>query len=281
MENMKNLSIKIEGNEQIISLLARNEEIVKMVSKFQVAVEELNAKQKKLEYHHALLGKDLTPVEKVKNDRRKALEDTTIVVARIMQVFAHDKEKSKLQAKLFHITSEYIQNCLDMELIKLSKNIWLMANKHGGYALTFVDKIKSALNPDNLKITGKFEKEFGLNQAMLRDIEEANISFIEAMLRFEDAMNEKEDLLIKIKKINKQIKKLLADKIDHLTMLFEKDHPNFYNEYQALRDKQLQKQPKESNDQETDFAELLLDNNLVKPAPKTGRAQKKSKTEEN
>ncbi len=277
MENIRNLTLKMDGNEQIISLLSRNDAIVKMVSKFQVAVEELNSKQKKLEYQHALLGKDLSPIEKLKNDRRKELEDRTMTAVRIMQVFAHDKEKSKLQAKLFHITSEYIQNCLDMELIKLSKNIWLIANKHGGYALTFIDKIKSALNPENLKITAKFEKEFGLNQDMLRNIEDANLSFIEAMLLFEEAMNEKEDLLIKIKKINKQIKKLLADKVDHLALMFETDHPDFYNEYRVLRDKQLQKQPKEANDQETDFADLLLDDVQLKPTLKPRKAPGKAK----
>ncbi len=274
MENIKNLTLKMEGNALLIDLLTKNIEIVNSVSKFQSALEQLNSNQQKLEYLNALLNKDVTSVEKVKNDRRKALEDRTMVVIRIMQVFAHDKKKSKLQSRLYHLNSEYVQNCTDMELIKISKRIWRIANKTGGYALTFVDKIKSALNPENLKATNKFEKEFGLNSSMIRNIEEANISFIEAMLIYDDAMNEKEERALKMKKINKQIKKLLANKIDRLALMFENDNPGFYADYRELRDKQLQKQKKETNDQKTNFSELLQGENQAKPKLKRKSIQK-------
>jgi hypothetical protein len=266
MENMKNLTLKMDNNAQIISLLSRNIEIVNKVSKFQAAVDQLHSNQKKLEDLHALISKDTTTIEKVKHDRRKELEERTMAVIRIMQVFAHDKKKSKLQSRLYHLTSEYVQNCMDMELIKISKKIWMIANKSGGYALTFVDKIKSALNPENLKATNKFEKEFGLNSAMIKNIEEASLSFIEAFLLYEVAMKEKEKVSLKIKKINKQTKKLLADKIDQFALLFEKDKPAFYNDYHELREIQLQKKVKETMNQETDFPDLLLDKDQVNQA---------------
>jgi len=274
MKNMKNLTLKLDGNAQIIGLLSRNIEILNKISKFQVAVEKLNSNQKKLVDLHTLISKDITAIEKVKNDRRKELEDRTMTVIRIMQVFAHDKKKKKLQRRLYHLTSEYVQNCLDMELIKISKKIWLIANKFGGYAFTFLSKIKSSLNPDNLKATNKFEKEFGLNASMIKNIEEANISFIEAMLLYLGEMEEKEKVAMKMKEINKQTKKLLANKIDRFALLFESENPVFYKEYRQLRDKQLQKPVKELLDQESNPINILDEEvpmNQVKPKlkPKT------------
>jgi len=272
MENIKNLTLKLDSNAQIINLLSRNIEILNKVSKFQVAVDQLNSNQKKLVDLLALLSKDITTIEKNKYDQRKELEDRTMSVIRIMQVFAHDKKKKKLQRRLYHLTSEYIQNCLDMELIKISKKIWLLANKFGGYALTFVNKIKSSLNPDNLKASNKFEKEFGLNPVMIKNIEEANIRFIEAMLLFQDEMEEKEKVAMKIKEINKKTKKLLTNKIDRFVLMFENENPCFFHEYRELREDQLYKQIKETNDQETDFQDLLLDENQMNPVePKVKR----------
>ena len=274
MENIKDLTLKLEGNAQVINILSNNAEIVNKVSKFQVAVEQLNSNQQKLVELHALLSRDITPVEKVYNDRRKDLEEKTMSVIRIMQVFAHDKKKNKLQRRLYHLTTEYIQSCPDMDLIKLSKKIWLMANKFGGYALTFVTKIKASLNPDHSKATNKFEKEFGLNSVMIRNIEEANIRFIDAMLNYTGVLKQKEKVAMKIKKINKQTKKLLANKIDRFALLFETENPDFYNEYCGLRDKQLQKKVKATVAQETDFSELLVNENqlnVTEPKPKPKR----------
>ena len=263
MENIENLPLKMERNAQVISILSLNAEIWKKVSKFQEAVDRLISNQEKLVELQALLNKDITVIENAKNERRKELEDSTITVVRIMQVFAHDKKKGKLQRKLFHLTYEFVENCMDLELIDISKEIWLIANKFGGYALTFESKIKAALNPENGKATSKFEKEFGLNPGMIKNLEEAILSFINAMIPYNKEMAGKAKVAIKMKEINKKTKKLLSNKIDRLVLMFENENPGFYKEYHELREDHYYKHVKETINQEADFNELLPDDKLV------------------
>ena len=270
MENTGNFALKMDRNAQVISILSRNAEVWKKVSKFQEAVDRLISNQEKLVELQALLNKDITVTEKAKNERRKELEDRTMTVVRIMQVFAHDKKKGKLQRKLYHLTYEFIENCMDLELVEISKEIWLIANKFGGYALTFVSKIKAALDPENVKATNKFEKEFGLNPDMIKNLEEAILSFIKAMIPYNEEMAEKGKVVIKMKAINKKTKKLLTNKIDRLVLMFENENPGFYKEYHDLREDHYYKHVKETINQETDFNELLLnENELVETKPKS------------
>jgi len=263
MENFGNFTLKMDRNAQVIGILSRHAEVWNKVSKFQNAVDRLNSSQEKLVELHALLNKDISSIEIIKNERRKILEDRTMTVIRIMQVFAHDKKKGKLQRKLFHLNYEYIENCLDLELINISKDIWLIANKFAGYALTFVSKIKAALDPENVKATNKFEKEFGLHADMIKNLEEAILSFIKAMIPYNEEMAEKEKVATKMKAINKKVKKLLTNKIDGLVLMFENENSTFYKEYHELREDHYYKQVKETIGQETDFQDLLLDDTLV------------------
>lgn len=263
MENIENLPLKMERNAQVISVLSRNAEVWNKVSKFQAAIDRLISNQEKLVELQALLNKDITIIEKEKNERRKELEDRTMTLVRIMQVFAHDKKKGKLQRKLFHLTYEFVENCMDLELIDISKDIWLIANKFGGYALTFESKIKAALNPENGKATSKFEKEFGLNADMIKNLEDSILSFIKAMIPYNEEMAGKAKVAIKMKEINKKTKKLLANKIDRFVLMFENENPGFYKEYHDLREDHYYTHVKETINQETDFNELLVDDKLV------------------
>ena len=278
MENIENFALKMNRNAQVMSVLSRNMEIWNKVSKFQNAVDELVLNQKKLDELYSLLKRDITDIEKTKADRRKELEDKTMMLVRIMQVFAHDKKKGKLQRKLYHLTYEYIENCMDLELIDISKEIWLIANKFGGYALTFVTKIKAALDPENVKATNKFEKEFGLNPDMIKNLEDAILHFIKAMLPYNIEMAEKEKVATKMKGIIKKTKKLLTNKIDRMVLMFENENPGFYKEYHELREDHYYKNVKETINQEANFEDLLLDENekveaksKTKPK-KTGKA---------
>lgn len=270
MENIENFNLKMDRNMQVIGILSRNAGVWKKVSKFQAAVDQLNSNQEKLVELQGLLNKDITAIEKAKNERRKELEDRTMTVVRIMQVFAHDKKKAKLQRKLFHLTYQFVENCLELELVEISKKIWLIANKFGGYAITFVSKVKAALDPENVKATNKFEKEFGLNPDMIKNLEDAILNFIKATIPYNNEMAEKEKVAIKMKQINKKTKKLLTNKIDRLVLMFENENPGFYNEYYNLREDHHNKQAKDSINQETDFNELLpVENELVETKPKS------------
>jgi len=273
MENIENLSLKMEISAQVIGILSRYAEVWKKVSKFQAAVDRLTLNQEKLMELMSLLNTDISNIEKAKNDRRKELEERTMTVVRIMQVFAHDKKKGKLQRKLYHLTYEYFDNCLDLELVEISKEIWLIANKFGGYAITFVNKVKAALDPENVKATNKFEREFGLNPDMIKNLEDAILNFIKAMFPYNEEMAEKEKLGLKMKEINKKNKKLLTNKIDRFVLMFENENPGFYKEYHDLREEHSYKHVKETINQETDFQDLLRDEN----EPVEAKPKQKSK----
>lgn len=277
MEKIENFTLKMDRNVQVLGILSRHAEVWNKVSKFQVAVDQLDTNQKKLVDLQALLSKDISAIEKTKEERRKELEDRTMTLVRIMQVFAHDKKKAKLQRKLYNLTYEYIENRLDLELIEISKTIWLIANKFAGYELTFVSKIKAALDPDDVKAINKFEKEFGLNPEMIKNLEDSILGFIKAMLPYNVEMAEKEKVATKIKEINKKTKKLLTNKIDRFVLMFENENPGFYKEYHDLREDHYFKQVKETINQETDFQDLLLGENemvVAKPKPKAPNPQK-------
>lgn len=267
MENTKNYATKLDGYKQIISLLSGNNEILNKVSRFQTAAEQLSYNEKKLMDLQPLLSKDITSSEKVRNKRRGELIEKIMPVIRIMQVFAFDKKKKKLQKRLEYLTLEYVQNCSDNKLIKISKKIWLIAIKYGEYSTTFISKIKSSLNPDKSKTNIKFKKEYGLTPDMIKNIEDSNIRFIESMLLYQGGLKEKEKVAMKMKKINKQTENLISNKLDRFVLLFEKQNPNFYSEYCVLREKQEPKksmeteEPKKSTEpsnQEADQKNLMI-----------------------
>jgi len=116
---------------------------------------------------------------------------------------------------------------------------------------------------------------------MIKNLEDSILNFIKAMLPYHEEMAEKEKLAIKMKEINKKTKKLLTNKIDHLVLMFENEHPDFYKEYHDLREDHHYKHIKETTIQETDFHELLPDENeLVETHPKSkSKKNKKDNTE--
>ncbi|MEI6137844.1 MAG: hypothetical protein WCP85_01185 [Mariniphaga sp.] len=234
MERISDFSTKLDRNAQIIGVLSKYSIVWHNNTKFQHVYDQLVSNQVKLDELFVLFGKDLSTFDVEKNIRRKQLEEKVLTIVRIMQTFANDKMKMKLQQRLYHLNLEYIQNCTDDELIKIAKKNWLIANKFGGYALTFVNKIKASLNPDNLKNINKFEKRFGLNPEMIKNLEEALLRFIEAKVQYQVEVEEKEKLANKIKEINKQSKKLIFNKIDQFVLLVEIDQPDFYREYRNL-----------------------------------------------
>jgi len=258
MKKIKNYAEKLDSYAEIISLLSNNNEIPKKISRFQIAVEQLNSNQKNLMELYPLLNKDITSSEKVKNKRRVELIEKHMPVIRIMQAFAFDKKKKNLQKQVEYLTSDYIQNCSDNELIKISKKIWLIATKNAGYATTYTDKIKSTLNPNESKANIKFKKEYGLKPEMIKNIEESNIKFIESLLIYKAEMKEKEKIAMKMKKINKQTKNLVTNKIDRFVLLFERENPSFFNDYSAIREKQKLTELAETTNQEANPQNLSV-----------------------
>ena len=263
---MKDITLKLDRNDKIISLLSQNIEILNKVSRFQTAIKQLEYYQKKLLDLNSKVEKDLSPIEKEMADRREALIELLIPVIRIMQVFAHDRKKENLQQKLYFLTPENIQDASDTELVKISKKIWLVANKFGGYSLSFSSKIKSLLDPDKSTDTIKFEKEYGLSPNMIKNLEKAILSFIKSMVVFKVERDEKEKLATKVKKFNRLTKKLISNKIDRFAILFESKNPDFYHQYCEIRGNQLKKQEKESLVQESDPIDILADELPVSPA---------------
>ena len=256
MEKIKNFHSKLEENAQIIDVLSKNHEILNKVSRFHDHYEVLLSNQKKLIDLNLMFSKDLTSVEKFKNSKRNELIDNTMIVIRVMHAFATDNHKKKLQVRLEHLTPEFLHDCPDLELIKVSKKVWLIANQYGGYSTTFADKIKSALNPENSKANLKFETKYGLLPEMIKNIEESTIGFIESMLQYQEAMKAKELVANEMKMNFKQSKKLLTNKIDKFALLFEKKNPKFYTEYSQAREKQNKKTIAEIVEQELEFQDI-------------------------
>lgn len=258
MKNKTYYDVELDSNNKIISLLSSNDQILKKVSRFQIAADQLISNQKKMMEFHPQLSKDITATEKTRNKRRTELIDKNLPVLRILQAFAFDKKKKGLQKQLDNLTLDYIEKCPDKKLIKISKKIWLLATKYSGYATTYVDKIKSTLHPDETKAMIKFKNEYGLKPEMIKTLEDSNIKFIESILLHQSEMKEKEKVAAKMKKINKQTKNLLSNKIDRFALMFEKDNPNFYLEYRTLREKPAAKESTEVSDQEVNPEKVLI-----------------------
>jgi len=258
MENENNYEVELDSNNKIISLLSSNDQILKKVSRFQIATDQLISNQKKMMEFHPQLSKDITATEKTRTKRRTELIDKNLPVLRILQAFAFDKKKKGLQKQLDYLTLDYIKKCTDKKLIKISKKIWLLATKYSGYATTYVDKIKSTLHPNETNAMIKFKNEYGLKPEMIKTLEDSNIKFIEAILLHQSEMKEKEKVAGKMKKINKQTKNLLSNKIDRFALMFEKDNPNFYLEYRTLREKPAPVESTEDINQEANPEKVLI-----------------------
>ena len=214
MEKILDFNSKLEGNAQLISILSQNLETLNKVSRFHDHYQVLTANHEKAISLNESYTKDVTSLVNAKNDRRAALIENATSVVRVMQAFAIDKKKKNLQFRLEHLTPEFFHDCSDMELVKISKKTWLMANHYGGFAITFKDKIKFAFNPENSNANIKFEKKYGLIPEMLNHIEESTIRFIESMVQYQMEKSKKEHLANEMKSNFRQSKKLIANKID-------------------------------------------------------------------
>ncbi|MEI7524135.1 MAG: hypothetical protein WCJ95_07400 [Mariniphaga sp.] len=273
MGNFKDFNSKLEGIALLIGILSKNLEILNKVSRFHDHYEELTSKYEKLKALNGRYNKDIDLLLKTRDERRNALIDNTTTVVRVLQAFATDHKKKNLQFRLEQLTPEFFHDCSDLELIKISKKAWLIANQHGGYATTFVNKIKSALNPENLNANYKFEKKYGLIPEMIKNIEDTTLSFIDAMLQLQNAVKEKELVADEMKTIFKQSKKLLTNKIDKFALLFENKNPKFYKEYSQAREKQIIKHIAEIIEQDIEFQ----DQNIVESAEKPTEVKSKRK----
>ena len=241
MKNNEKIAFILDDYAQIISLLSRNTENLNKVSRFKNALEQLKLNQKKLTDLYSIITIDITPIETVKLNQRKDLEGKTMQIIRIMQIFAYDKKKKNLQNQLECLTTEYVKNSSDLEVIKIAKKIWTIANKNEGTPLSFSEKIKSSLNPDNSLALLKFEEKYGLTLGMIKNIETAILKFIDSMHPYNSELKKKEKAFEKIKLIKKQNEKLLGNNIDHYILLFELENPKLYKEYRSIRENKLAK----------------------------------------
>jgi len=267
MENIEKLKSKLDVNTQIIGVLSKEKEILNKVSRFQLAVDELNANQEKLMDLYALLQKDTSETENIKNTRRKELVDSTLKVIRFLQVFAFDQGKKKLQERLKDLTSNHIRNCSDDDLIKTSKKIWLIATKYAGTPPKEKEKPTST-NGIKVKTVTKFEKGYGLNTKMIKSIEESRIGFMESNKLYQGELKEKEKVTDKLKVVKKQTDKLLKDRIDRFVLIYETEKPNFFNEYRQLRVKRVPAQVSEAVNVEVE-PQIQADTEVEKSPSKT------------
>ena len=236
MKNIEKIAIKLDDYAQIISLLSRNIEKLNKVSRFKKALEQLKLNQKKLTDLYSIITIDTAPIETVKLKRRKDLEGKTMQIIRIMQIYAYDKKKNNLLKQLVDLTSEHVKNSSDLELIKIAKKIWMIANKNEGMPLSFSEKIKSSLNPDNESALLKFEEKYGLTPEMIKNIEISTIKFIDSIHPYKGELKKKDKAVEKIKSIKKQNEKLLENNIDRYILLFELENPSLYKEYRWIRE---------------------------------------------
>jgi len=247
MEDIKNYTIKLDNNAQLISLLSNNVEISNKVTRFHSAIEKLKSKQLKSEELHSILILDISTIEKDKNKKRTELEKTLFPLINIMQVYAYDKKKPNLQKKLEYLTLDYIQKCSDIELIKIAKKIWLLVDKNAGYSNIFNSKGKSTLNTDSIKKINKFDKEYGLNLTLIKNIEKTNLNFIESLFIYQREIKEKGKIAKKLKNLFKQIEDLFLNSIDQFVKMLEIDYPDFSKEYYLLRENKSKSKIKETN----------------------------------
>ena len=239
MDFTKINTLELDTNAQIINVLSNNIDVVGKISGFQIAVDRLNSNQKKLVDLNAQLIKDPDNIEKTKNESRNNLVKIVSPVITILQIFAFDKKRKNLLKQLESLSNEFLQNCSDIELVNISKQIWKTANKFGGYSLAYILKTKSSLNSGKLKAVHLFEKEYGLIPDMIKNIEGANIKFIETLLIYKEELSKKEKIIRKIKKISNKNSKLLINKIDRFVVLCADTNSEFYRLYYKAREHQL------------------------------------------
>lgn len=228
-------NLQMDRNAQIIDLLSGNQDVINKVSGLQVAFQQLGSNQKKLADLFLIFKKDRKYIDKVKNDFKNKLLESTLPVVTILYIFAYDKKKRSLKKQLLPLTPEYLQNCPDEKLIKISRKIWMIANKLGGYSLAFVNKNKSSLNA-YISRAAQMKNEYGLVPEMIKNIEETYIKFLETLLLYEEEMKEKKKVGKKIDKISKQTEKLLVNKIDRYVQLIASDNPAFLKDYYVARE---------------------------------------------
>jgi len=279
MKNNEKIAIILDDYAQIISLLSRNAENLNKVSRFKNALEQLKLNQKKLTDLYAIITIDIAPIETVKLNLRKDLEGKTMQIIRIMQIFAYDKKKKNLQKQLECLTTEYVKNSSDLELIKIAKKIWTIANKNEGTPLSFSEKIKASLNPDSSLALIKFEEKYGLTPKMIKNIETAILKFIDSMHPYNSELKKKEKAFEKIKLIKKQNEKLLENNINRYILLFELENPKLYNEYHSIRENKSAKttdepvkevKSKETTGQESDTQTIMaVEDNMKLIEPKS------------
>ena len=140
--------------------------------------------------------------------------------------------------------------------------------------------MKTDSDADKSNAIIKLEKEYGLIPDMIKNIEEANIKFIETLLAYQDEMKEKDKIVKKIKKTYKQTENLLQNKIDRFVFLVENEQPDFYKEYQDARKleilKEITLEEKSGEKNEEDASSATEDSNSETEIKQKPRATRKA-----
>lgn len=226
---------KLESWKSISDVLNEYEKQAENISVFNKGIEELSSHTKKLIKLQTLAEKDSSHIEEVRNQYRSELIEITLPVLTILKIYAYNQKKQKLEKQLEEITPEVLQQCPDIVLINTIQTIWQAANKYGGYSLSFFDKLKAKKIAANVKVITKLEKQYGLAPAMIKDLEEAFLLFINSFSIYENELLEKTDVIKKIKKTTARTEKLLENKLDRFVSLFEKKSPDFCQAYTNAR----------------------------------------------
>lgn len=235
MKSYKINKQKIESCQLISDVLQDYQKQAENIMAFNKAIEELNAKTKKLLKLQSLVEKDNGLVEVAKNKCRTELIEKTLTVLTILKIYVYDQKKQKSERQLEKITPDVLLQCSDIVLINIVQKIWQIVNKYGGFSLVFVDKLKVKKISSNAKVISMLEKQYGLVPSMIKDMEEAYLLFINEFYIYENELSEKTELIKKIKKTSSRAEKLIENKLDRFVSLFEKKSPEFCQAYNNAR----------------------------------------------
>jgi hypothetical protein len=249
MKSYKISMRKIESYQSISKVLAHYKKLIENVKGFSDCVEEFNDNISKLLKLQTLAAKDTSLTEDAKSKCRSILIEKTLPVITILKIFAFDQKKQRLTKKLEKFTSQKLQKCSDVELTNSIQDIWHMVNKFGGYSYTFEDKLKIKKIASNVRVVAKLEKNYGLDPTILKDLEEAFLSFTNAFYTYENELSEKISVIKKIKKNLERTEELIDSRLDLYVSLFDTKSPEFSKAYHNTRltDKKM-KQNKDTSE---------------------------------
>lgn len=222
---------KTKSYDELINILQKNNNL-NQLGEIRKNLAILAQNQESLVKLNAYCIKDFSQTYKDKDRTKNVLIPNLLKIGGLL-ILASDNPK-KIEKKIDKI-SNLLDDISDKKLLKYTQKIISKSYNLLGNSFISDDKWSFKKAKKSIKKADLIIENYGLTMEMVKDLEEAGMSYLRYMVTIDAIKKKREKAVDKITEIIEQNDKILGQRIDPLVNSYEKQDSTFYSQYFKLR----------------------------------------------